>query len=192
MATIIAIPLLSPWVNGTYYDDTIFGTYHHDIIEGLSGDDLIHAGGGDDEVSGGHADDTLHGEDDIEGGDGNDDLFGGDGSDIFLFKNGEASLALVEGKVTSVDRIMEFQVGDRIDLSAIDANQALTGNQAFHFASALTGQAGELTVTMVSDGAQQDVFRVLGDFTGDGTADFRFDVTAQSGLNLAQTDYFLL
>src|SRR5690606_27726953 len=60
---------------------------------------------------------------------------GGFGNDTFRF----VSAAAANG-----DTIMGFQPGDRIDLSGIDANQGLSGNQSFTLVSgAFTGAAGE-------------------------------------------------
>ena len=73
--------------------------------------------------------------------------------------------------VSGRDTIFDFSGtgGDRIDLSAIDANTAASGNQAFNYIgnAAFTGKAGELrTVKSASD------TYVYGDVNGDGKADF--------------------
>lgn len=67
--------------------------------------------------------------------------------------------------------ITDFQrgQGDLIDLSFIDANSTVAGNQAFRFVGdgAFSGHAGELVARSTSAGTL-----VLGDVDGDGRADF--------------------
>jgi hypothetical protein len=69
-----------------------------------------------------------------------------------------------------VDRIEDLQSGDIIDLSDIDANQNVAGNQAFTFVgdAAFSNVAGELRAT---------ANLVQGDVNGDGIADFQINLT---------------
>jgi serralysin len=107
----------------------------------------------------------------LNGGAGNDTLIGRGGADTFVFSN-----------LGDTDRILDFVSGiDRIDLSGIDANASVDGNQAFNFIddAAFSGAAGELR-TYVSEG----VHYVAGDVNGDGIADFTIilgTATVQSG-----------
>jgi Ca2+-binding RTX toxin-like protein len=58
-------------------------------------------------------------------------MFGGTGADRFIFNDiGETGAT-----VASADRIHDFRLadGDRIVLTAIDADKTHGGNQAFHF-----------------------------------------------------------
>ena len=86
-------------------DGKIIGSTDDDVLFGFEGDDLIIGRDGDDVLHGDGDDDTLI------GGLGTDTLFGGDGNDDFVF----VSLADLNG-----DTIEDINVGDRIDLSAID------------------------------------------------------------------------
>ena len=71
----------------------------------------------------------LDGNDRLIGGNGSDTLIGGASSDNFVFS------ALSNSTPASPDTIVDFTHGlDKIDLSAIDANTAAGGNQAFVFA----------------------------------------------------------
>lgn len=63
------------------------------------------------------------GNDTLTGGAGNDTLWGGGGADRFVFAS--ASIG--------VDRIMDFSENDKIDLSRIDADIRLVGDQPFEF-----------------------------------------------------------
>ena len=69
------------------------------------------------------------GRDTLVGGLGKDSLAGGLDDDTFVFKS------IADSGVTSRtrDRITDFQIGDRIDLSLIDANLGLRGHQSFSF-----------------------------------------------------------
>ncbi|AUB41757.1 Ca2+-binding protein, RTX toxin-related [Nostoc flagelliforme CCNUN1] len=99
--------------------DDVIGTNTNDTIVG---DDQ------NNQLSGGNGNDT------IKGGRGTDRLTGGAGNDIFDFD------LLLESQPggSSSDVITDFvgnnaSLGDQIDLSTIDANPSLEGNQAFTF-----------------------------------------------------------
>ena len=79
----------------------------------------------------------------------------------------------------SRDVITDFEHGDKIDLSRIDANTRWSGSQAFHLVTHFTGAAGELKADKTSWG-----FLVGGDVNGDGRADFALSVkTALAALH---------
>jgi Ca2+-binding RTX toxin-like protein len=105
----------------------------------------------------------------IWGGAGNDTLTGGAGRDTFAFKT------VSDSGTTNASRdvITDFVHGaDRIDLSVIDANAKVAGNQAFSFlaakGAAFTGRAGQLHY--VASGANT---LIEADTNGDGVADFQ-------------------
>lgn len=168
-------------------DDSAFGGSGHDRMTGGRGRDDISGGSGRDDMSGGADDDRLNGgngddringgsgSDTIRGGSGRDTLRGAEGSDRFVYDDGEF------GGVTNAtaDRILDFShdEGDLIDLSLVDANTNLDGDQAFTFigTAAFSNTAGELRFQ------QADNFSyIYGDQNGDGVADFaiRFDDSA--------------
>ena len=98
-------------------------------------------------------------------GKGADDLYGGSGNDLFVFK------ALSDSTYSSAgrDSIFDFNGnGDRINLSAIDANTKVTGNQAFKFigTDSFHGKAGELRFIKKAS----DTY-IQGDVNGDKKAD---------------------
>ena len=72
------------------------------------------------------------GNDRLIGGDGVDSLIGGLGNDIFVAEINATKVASKDGLI-SLDRVLDFAAGDVIDLSGIDANTGVAGDQAFTF-----------------------------------------------------------
>jgi hypothetical protein len=74
----------------------------------------------------------------------------------------------------TADEIVDFTSGqDNIDLSAVDANSLLGGDQAFAFigTAAFTNTAGELRYEEINGNTY-----LTGDTNGDGIADFMVKV----------------
>jgi serralysin len=138
---------------------------------------ILFGGGGNDVVTGGDGADL------VVGGGGADALTGGAGADTFRYDS------VSDSAVGASDLIGDFQAfgTDRIDLSRIDANELLAGDQAFTWigASAFSGSAGQLRVR--DDGG----FRyVEGDTNGDGNADFSI-AFYQTAAPQVQADFVL-
>jgi Ca2+-binding RTX toxin-like protein len=115
-------------------------------------------------LSGGGGADTLI------GGAGTDHMTGGAGNDTFAFANGDFGGATA----ATADEIVDFTGGqDKIDLSAVDANTLLGGDQAFAFigTNAFSDTAGELRYEQISGATY-----LTGDTNGDGIADFMIKV----------------
>lgn len=134
----------------------LFGSNSQDIIYGGDVNNVVRGRGGADV---------------LDGGGGQDVLYGGGGRDRFVFATADQA----DG-----DRIMDIVANERIDLSAIDANEVRDGNQIFRLAAAFTGRAGQLVVAF--DGTNSTI---AGDTDGDGLADFTIhangDLTAFAG-----------
>ena len=160
-------------------NDRLSGNGTANVLSSGAGNDFLNGAGGDDRLVGGTGHDFLNGaggDDRLVGGLGRDVLSGGSGSDAFAF------LAAAEaGRGTMRDVIRDFQHGtDEIDLSAIDADLRLAGDQAFEFigAAAFGGVAGELK------------FRgsvLSGDTNGDAVADF--EIALAGGISLDAGDF---
>ena len=137
-------------------------------------------------VRGGNGDDTLDGglgNDKLTGGSGADSLTGGSGADRFIFTS-KSDLP----NASPYDTIADFShaESDKIDLSGIDANTALGGNQAFVFIGdvGFHSTAGELNYAV--NGSD---LTVSGDINGDGIADFNLDLSGVA--SLASGDFVL-
>ena len=147
------------------------GNADNNVIIGNYGANLLRGGLGDDQLWGKLGADTLRGEagnDRIVGGAGRDIMTGGTGSDSFVFAGGD----FAGTSATTCDLIMDFNhaEGDKIDLSAVDANTASAAtNEAFAFigSDAFGHIAGQLRVAVMTGGVM-----LQGDTNGDGIADF--------------------
>lgn len=145
-------------------NDRLIGYSDDDQLEGGDGNDVLLGAYGTDILDGGAGDDTL------TGGALRDTLTGGSGNDVFVFQNDDFFWD-VEGATTSTaDHITDFTSGDdKIDLSQVDANSFVSGDQALTFVStnAFTGTAGELRYEEIDGNTY-----VEADTNGDGIADY--------------------
>lgn len=163
-----------------------------DIFTGGSKNDIFASGGGNDTLKGNGGNDWLDGaagNDKLDGGIGNDYLVGGLGKDILTGGSGYDSFIFTSSKdstTTAHDVIMDFARGDKIDLSLIDANTKVSGNQSFSWigSKAFTGHAGELNYKKISG----DTF-VYGDTNGDKKADFMIEL--ENGYTPNSESFFL-
>lgn len=141
-------------------EDNVLGRDGHDNIQGMAGDDDLNGEGGNDTLIGGA---------------GADRLTGGLGKDTFTYNS------VSESTATSRDLILDFSrsQGDKISLSAIDANSGLSSNQAFTFigTSAFSNVAGQLRYE--TSGGLTTIF---GDVNGDGVADLQIQLSGSIAL----------
>ena len=124
-------------------------------------------------ISGGNGKDTITGSagaDTIEGGAGSDILTGGLGSDVFDF-----NLVSESKGPAQIDLITDFTNGqDRIDLSTIDANTKVAGNDSFTFIgnAAFSGAGGEVRFAPGAGAPGVPIIsRLFVDVDGDRVAD---------------------
>jgi Ca2+-binding RTX toxin-like protein len=83
----------------------------------------------------------LGGNDYLDGGAGSDRLYGGLGSDTFAFDS------FADSPSANPDRIMDLTADDIIDLSALDADLLLAGDQGFKLTSTFSGLSGQAVLT---------------------------------------------
>ncbi|TSD85153.1 calcium-binding protein [Mycobacterium sp. KBS0706] len=141
--------------------ESLVGSGAGDTLIGDAGANGLSGGGGNDVLSGGTGADVLK---------------GGAGTDRFVYAAIGDSTVGAAGR----DIIADFAVGDRIDLSAIDADGAAGGgNTEFVFGTgAFTGHPGEVRVVNYGGGRQGVYLEV----NGDTTVDAIIEVYAAHGL----------
>jgi hypothetical protein len=138
-------------------------------------------------IVGGGCDDILIGSqngDLITGGRGADILAGEGGNDRFIYRN------VLESDPNDIpDFIVDFAIGDIIDVAGIDANSGVAGNQAFTFidTAAFTGAAGQLRVEDLGS----DNWLVQADVNGDGISDFDLLVFSSDADPIGLGDFIL-
>ncbi len=125
-------------------DDFMQGNQQDDHLFGEAGSDRLFGGDGFDFLFGGAANDTLlggRGNDVLVGGLGSDILVGGAQNDVFQFDSVADSNPFQHDSINGMDGV-GVAGGDRIDLSNIDANTLIAGNQAFSFIGEQTDVSG--------------------------------------------------
>jgi Ca2+-binding RTX toxin-like protein len=147
------------------------------VLFGGAGDDELRGGAMKDKIAGGAGADKLVGgaeADVLVGGLGGDALYGGAGNDRYVFND------VAESTETSFDWIRDWNVGDRIDLSAIDAHAFGPGDQAFIYIGAADFSAGGGQLQVRTTGSSNTLIR--GDIDGDGVADLTIKLAGNPGL----------
>ncbi|MCZ8373930.1 MAG: cadherin domain-containing protein [Beijerinckiaceae bacterium] len=155
-----AVTISGAAINGGGGNDTITGTADYDVIYGGTGNDRL------------------------SGYLGSDMLQGDTGADIFDYNSVSDSNATY-----GEDVILDFLRGiDKIDVSTIDANSAVAGDQTFAFlgTGSFSGHAGELRYQNdLGDGYTH----VYADIDGDQVIDFH--VWLQGNHTLSASDFIL-
>jgi serralysin len=162
----------------SFIDDAIGGSGRdsitgNDIANGLfggKGGDSLFGLGGKDNLNGGKGADILI------GGGAADQLTGAAGADRFVYR-----LLSDSSAGAGRDLILDFShgQGDRIDLSSLDANAGLAGQQAFTLiAGGFTGAAAQLIQYIDESGRTI----LSGDVNGDSVADFEIQINGGSVL----------
>ena len=162
-------------------NDTLIGDGVANILDAGSGDDTVLGGAGNDTLRGGWGSDVL------SGGTGNDTLFGGGWSDTLSGGSGNDTFAFEAIWEPDGDVITDFQSGDVIDLSAIDADiNNLLADDAFVFIGTGTFSNDEGELRYYQSGGNTFV---EGDDDGDGLADFTLQLAGTH--TLAAGDFVL-
>lgn len=165
-------------LTGNAAANALFGMRGADTLSGGRGDDRLDGGTGADSLAGGTGDDTLiggNGADTLFGSAGPDVLQGGSGRDVFVFRGIADSPAeagrfdvLRPSRGGAAFDGAGAAAGDLIDLSAIDANLTVAGDQAFVFGGRSAGH-----LWAVDRGTTTTI---LANVDSDPGADFRLDI----------------
>jgi serralysin len=154
-------------IGGTEFNDQIGGDHNRNEIKGGSGNDVIAGRNGNDFMEGGQGNDVIYGQadndtlygdyadvpyftgnDTLIGGSGQDLMVGGLGADRFLYQFTSDS-GITPATCDYITDLTAAQ-GDKIDVSAIDANLLVAGNQAFVLDAGGAFSAGEIKQTVVN------------------------------------------
>lgn len=192
--------------------DDLYGDTHNDKLYGGGGSDYLYGGPDHDLLRGGLGGDSLYGEDgydqlygesgydDLFGGPGYDRLYGGPGNDMlsgegygdrlsggpgadhFIYESGDTGKEEFES-----DTITDFSrgEGDKIDLSAIDADTGISGDQTFIFVGQVVPRPGECGFSR--SGADTWIEYNVG---GSGGGD-NYILLQGARLDMAATDFIL-
>ena len=148
--------------------ESLTGSQFDDILSGTTGANMIMGGAGNDRI-------TAAG--------GSDTLAGGADADTFIFKAAADSLPSLS------DVITDFLEGtDKIDLSAIDSNSAVSGNQAFLYGGENQNVAAN-SVTWFQDQVSGNTI-IQADLNGNAVADMQIVLTGLHP-NLHAADFVL-
>jgi Ca2+-binding RTX toxin-like protein len=172
---------------GSGFNDLLIGNDAANQISGGKGMDHLAGQGGADKLLGQAGDDFIEGgggNDTLVGGANQDDLTGGAGNDVFVFNAvGESA---VGGKR---DVIQDLSPGDRVNLSAIDADATVAGNQVFTFA-----QGATFAGTFAGTGKlfyETGTHILWGNNDADAQADFSIEIKLL-GMSTLAADSFIL
>lgn len=174
--------------NDTYYGDEIDGGNGGDTLDlsAISANLTVDLGNGmlgrGSAVSSQSGSDTLWHIENVATGSGNDTITagravnvmeGGAGDDVFRFTDVESA----DG-----DTILDFQPGDRLDLSSMDADAAVAGNQNFTLlnGTAFTAAAQLMVSYEERDGVAYTI--VSGNVSGDAAEEFRIELKGSHNL----------
>jgi len=178
-------------INGMRGNDTLIGDSGNDTLFGGTGADNLLGGTGNDGLSGGAGEDVLiggAGRDVLVGGAGSDSMSGGAGADRFDFRS------LLHLRGTDFDWITDFSSsqGDKIDLSRIDPDTDMAGDQAFTFFNNIDNTLDAipaLNSVVISSGLADDTYAVTL-FANNGNSPLTFFVRAAEGA-LTADDFIL-
>ena len=196
--------------------DVIVGAEGDDVLRGGGGDDDLNGGGenddlfgnsGNDELEGGDGADELFGglnDDVLLGGEGDDVLDGGQGFDTLSGSDPGLFAGIGEQDVFDWDFVTDTAVGalrdvmldfgdgaaageDLIDLSDIDADATVAGNQTFTFVTGAFTAAAQVRVIQNPADLTQNIIQLNTD--NDTTAEG--EILDAVGNNLAAVDFIL-
>ncbi len=129
--------------------------------------------------------DTLWGIENVYTGSGNDTITASNAVNVINGGAGNDTFRFLSASAADGDTIVGFEPGDRLDLSAIDADLSASGDQAFTLVSGgVLTAAGQLAVSFGSD-ANGDFTLVQGNIDGNADADFTIQIEGHHNLTNA-------
>ncbi|MEP3329230.1 peroxidase family protein [Sedimentitalea sp.] len=177
--------------NDTYYGDDLGGGSGIDTIDmsavmaNVQADLGTGFGGRGGTYSEDSGSDTLWGVENIITGGGDDQITASSAVNVMDGNTGDDNFSFLNAGDADGDTISGFEPGDRIDLSGMDADETVAGNQSFTLVSGGFTGAGQI---MLSQETREDgSYTVIsGNTTGEDAADFRINVRTHNELNESQ------
>jgi len=126
--------------------------------------------------------DTLWSIENVYTGSGNDTITASNAVNVISGGTGNDTFRFTSTSAANGDTILDFEPGDRIDLTAIDASTSANGDQSFELINGATfTAAGQLAVSFESreDG---DFTVIRGNIDGNADADFKIEVAGHHNL----------
>ncbi|GAU86882.1 peroxidase family protein [Bosea sp. BIWAKO-01] len=120
--------------------------------------------------------DTLWSIENVATGAGNDTITASNAVNVIQGGAGDDTFRFLSKEAADGDTILDFQPGDKLDLSGIDANGALAGNQSFTLTSGPAFTATAQLVVAHETRADGDYTVVKGNVDGDADADFQINL----------------
>jgi Ca2+-binding RTX toxin-like protein len=131
------------------------------------------------------------GNDTLFGGSGGDYLVGEAGADIFRYTAIEESQNVVINGANQLDQIVDFVQGqDKIDLSAIDSDPGLAGDQAFVFIADPAHYTGNWTGALWQTTNPQTGIAII-NVSIDGDADAEMQIYMSNPYQFTANDFIL-
>ena len=91
--------------------------------------------------------DTIWGIENVNTGSGNDTITASNAANVMNGGAGNDTFRFTSASAADGDTILGFEPGDRVDLTAIDANVGAAGDQSFTLVTGAFTAAGQLAVT---------------------------------------------
>jgi Ca2+-binding RTX toxin-like protein len=125
--------------------------------------------------------DTIWGIENVNTGSGNDTIIASNAVNVMNGGAGNDTYKFTSASAANGDTILGFEAGDRVDLTAIDANLGTAGDQSFALVSGAFTAAGQLAVTFETR-ADGDFTVVQGNIDGNADADFTLEIAGHHNL----------
>ncbi|WP_249128098.1 peroxidase family protein [Bradyrhizobium lablabi] len=125
--------------------------------------------------------DTIWGIENVNTGSGNDTITASNAANVMNGGSGNDTYKFTSASAANGDTILTFEAGDRIDLTAIDANLGTAGDQSFSLVTGAFTAAGQLAVTYETR-ADGNFTVVQGNIGGSTDADFTIEIAGHQNL----------
>ena len=128
--------------------------------------------------------DTIWGIENVNTGSGNDTITASNAANVINGGAGNDTFRFTSASAADGDTILGFEPGDRVDLTAIDANVGAANDQSFSLVTGAFTAAGQLAVTFETR-ADGEFTVIQGNIDGNADADFTVEIAGHQNLTNA-------